>query len=516
MTSHKAEARRGYPGAAGKEDTENEDGPVYGVDGVYDDNAINNKKLPDVVEFPVGSLPKACQRLVREAAAAIGCPPDFVAHPMLVVLGSAIGNSRVLKLKEGWTEGSALYGATVAEPGEKKTPAAKVALEPAVKTQAEYKSSFLEAQEKYEALLREHEKDKRDCRKDGLADPAPPVAPIMKRTVVEDTTVEALAGVLEGNPRGVLSSKDELSGWARAMDQYKSGKGADRQFWLSAWSNSYASVDRKSRQEPLIMPRPFVGVFGSIQPGILSELGDGREDGLLDRFQFCYPDPKPSRWTDDEITPESRAGYKRLYNELRGLHMELDDHGDPDPQPVVLAPDAREVFVQAVNEHREQMELPGFSGRLKGPYSKLEAVLARLCLILALARCKENDAPERVEAEDVLKAVLLVDYFKTHARRVYIGLYGENHPEEEFAEDLSSFLKVRGGSFKGTPTELHEALESKHKPKTAKDLPRKIKELTTRFSLLELSEGTEAFRKEDGSRSTRRVVELNLNVNNTT
>jgi hypothetical protein len=195
--------------------------------------------------------------------------------------------------------------------------------------------------------------------------------------------------------------------------------------------------------------------------------------------------------------------------------MGLDDHGDPDPQPVEFSPDAKEVFIEAVNEHREHMELPGFPSRLKGPYSKLEALLARLGLILALARCKENDAPERVEAEDVLKARLLVDYFKTHARRVYVGLYGQD-PVERLAEDLTSFLNDRDGSFRGTPTELFEALESDYKPKTSKDLPRKIKELTTRYELLEISEHTEAIRKEDGSRSTRRVVELKLNTNNVT
>ena len=40
---------------------------------------------------------------------------------MLVVLSGAIGNARVIKLKQGWTEGAAIYGAVVAEPGEKKT-----------------------------------------------------------------------------------------------------------------------------------------------------------------------------------------------------------------------------------------------------------------------------------------------------------------------------------------------------------------------------------------------------------
>jgi len=102
------------------------------------------RELPDTREFPVVAMPRASQTLIEESARAIGCPPEFIALPMLVVLGAAIGNARVLKLKEGWEEGAAIYGAVVAEPGEKKSPAAAVAMEPVVKVQAELKAKYLE------------------------------------------------------------------------------------------------------------------------------------------------------------------------------------------------------------------------------------------------------------------------------------------------------------------------------------------------------------------------------------
>jgi hypothetical protein len=430
---------------------------------------------------------------------------------MLVVLGTAIGNSRVLKLKEGWNEGAAIYGAVVADPGEKKSPAAAVAMEPATRAQAALKSEYLEKLDEYQREVREYEVDKRDAQKQGHAAPPPPVPPRMGRTVVEDATVEALAVVLEDNPRGVGAFRDELSAWARAMDQYKSGgKGSDRQFFLSAWSNRYASVDRKSRQEPLILPRPFVGVFGSIQPTILPEIGDGREDGLLDRFLFAYPDPKPSRWTDDEISPEARTDYGSLYGKLRGLYMDTDDHGDPNPAKVVFAPDARAVFIEAINDHRTEMEEPGFPLRLKGLWSKLEAYLARISLILALSRSVDECSPERVEAGDVLRAVALLDYFKSQARRVHTGLY-QPDPLDLLAKDLQRFLREREGCrFEGSPTELHEQLESEHKGGHSNALTKRIKEIERRSPSLRFSEKTENYRKEDGSRSTRRVVVLSL------
>jgi putative DNA primase/helicase len=472
----------------------------------------NHKELPAAPEFPVAAMPKACQALIREAAAAIGCPPEFVGAPMLAVLGSAIGNARVLKLKAGWEEGAAVYAAAIAEPGEKKTPATNVATEPAKKTQAALREEFRREEDEFKREMRQWEVDKRENQRNGEPAPPPPPEPHMQRTLVEDTTVEALAGVLEETPRGVLVLRDELSGWVRSMDQYKQGgRGADRQWWLSAWSNSYASVDRKSRTEPLILQRPFVGVYGAIQPGVLHEIGDRREDGLLDRFLLTYPDPVPSEWSDEEISEEARDGYARLYRALRELHMPTDQYGDPAPVRIHFSPEARELIKRAVNELRREMYAPGFPARLKGPWSKLEGYIARLCLILAMSRAANTGAAERVEGEDVLGAVVLADYFKKMARRVHLGLHGED-PLDKLAEDLERFLEERGGSWEGQPSELHTQLKSEYKPERANELTKQLKVIASRTPGLELDAG-DRWVKELGNK--RRYLKLSYrNVGN--
>ena len=347
--------------------------------------------------------------------------------------------------------------------------------------------------------MRQWEVDKRENAKGGLPAPPPPEKPIMERTLVEDTTVEALAVVLEGTPRGVLAMRDELSGWVRSMDQYKAGgKGADRQFWLSAWSNSYASVDRKGREEPLILPRSFVSVFGAIQPKVLPELGAGREDGMMDRVLFAYPNSVPSSWSDDEISPVARSEYAHLYKGLRELHMGTDDYGDPDPVGIHFSPDAKELFKGAVDELRAEMYRPGFAARLKGPWSKLEAYLARLCLILAAARAVDKGVAERIEEYDVLTAVLLVDYFKGMARRVY-----REDPQQRLAEDVARFLEGRGGYFKDEPHILHEQLDSRYKPPRPDELSKKLKAIIPGINGLSLETGN--FTKDGQS---RRCVEI--------
>jgi hypothetical protein len=224
---------------------------------------------------------------------------------------------------------------------------------------------------------------------------------------------------------------------------------------------------------------------------------------------FAYPAPVRARWTDAEISPGARDDYGRLYDALRESHMPEDDHEDPDPVRVHLSRDAKDILVDAIDTHLEETEALGFPARLKGPWSKLEAYLARLCLILAMARAADTGEAERVEDQDVLRAVVLLDYFKNQARRVYVGLYGEN-PLDGLAEDLATFLKEHGGYWRGEPSEFHAQLESEHKPRRTDELSKMVKAIAARTPALELEYGHEAVERSEGKRTTRRYIALTL------
>jgi hypothetical protein len=185
--------------------------------------------------------------------------------------------------------------------------------------------------------------------------------------------------------------------------------------------------------------------------------------------------------------------------------MPEDDYGDPNPERIHFSPDAKAVLIDVINNHREEMEQPGFPSRLKGPWAKMEAYIARLCLILAMARAVGEGAAERVEAGDVLRAKALIDYFKNHGRRAYVGLYGEN-PDDRLAEDLVEFLRARGGRFKDEPTALYEQLKSDHKGPRADELGKRIRAIAKR-SPAALAVNDKNIWKDKGS---RRALEITL------
>jgi len=460
--------------------------------------------------FPVDALPKTAARLVTEAAAAIGCPPDGIGLAALTTLGSAIGNSRVIQLKKGWTEGAAIYAALIAESGEKKTAAIAVATDPVQKLQNRLNKEHEKALDEHAAEMRQHELEKKANARNDLPAPPEPRKPVAERNHVNDTTVEALTVILKENPRGLLLERDELVGWVKAMDQYKSGgKGSERQFWLSTFSNRPVSVDRKGQPEPLSVLRPFVSVIGSIQPDVLPELAENREDGMLERFLFAYPAALNAMWTEDEISDAALASYRELYEKLRKLNMERDDLGDPVEFPLILSPEARELFISQYNTHRAEMGMPGFPRNLRSPWAKLEGYFARIILILACCRGVENGDPERVDVDDVLKAWKLIEYFKDQARRVFGALRGFD-PRRRLVEDMSRFVTGEGGSWSGTATELHERLVSDFKPNRPDELSKFVKAGAEEEPGLLCEDGTERFKDEQGDWKSRRVLRLTL------
>jgi hypothetical protein len=467
----------------------------------YDSNDSNDSvfqdlaDLPDPEEFPISALPITLRQFVREAAASVGCPIDYIGLSTLAAASAAIGDTRRIVIKRDWTEGAAIFGMIVGGPASKKTPSMNLALRPVRERQMALKAEYERQKEEHEAALRDYEKAK----KDGPSELRKPDEPTLGRTYADDTTVERLADILNENRRGLLIIKDELSGWLGSMNQYKQGgKGADRQFWLSVHTNQPVAVDRKSSVEPVIVAHPWVSVIGGIQPEVLPDFGKDRGDGLIDRFIPVYPKPRVGRWTDDEVSDHVAEEYKRTISSLYKLRH-ANEEEDPFPSRVPMTSEAKAVFVAEYNRLHDELEAPGFPQRLRPAWGKLEAYFARFALILAMARMAElsdsDDSDdsvfrkyeEKVIREDMLGAAQLLAYFKNHVRRVYTGLYGDN-ASDKLAADLRDFLISVGGTWNGTATDLHGALASDYKPERPEDLSKAVRALCKRTPALTFEE----------------------------
>jgi Protein of unknown function (DUF3987) len=222
---------------------------------------------------------------------------------------------------------------------------------------------------------------------------------------------------------------------------------------------------------------------------------------MMDRFLYSYPELRPTRHTDDEISATAELTVLKLYEKLADLKMP-ESEGESFPGTVPMTKEAWEVFKDLADELSEEAHALGFPRRLRGAWSKLEAYLARLSLILALSRVVEVDEKEQVEPRDVLDAWVLVDYFKGHARRVFTELCGAD-PMDLLSIALGELLKEGDGKWEGTATDLREELTKR----TPRGVPSRPEELSKRVRAL--AARSAALDVKDGYRGKERVLRIN-------
>jgi len=398
--------------------------------------------IPTYTPFPVDVLPEPVRSFIAGGAKAIGCDPSYIALPLLSALAAAIGTTHRIELKRGWTEPAIIWTAIVGESGTMKTPAFKLAMRALRKVQdkawkehqaehAEHDTECL----RYDAQLTAWKRQAAKGKGDADDPPEKPEQPIAQRFIVSDTTCEALAPILLGNPRGVLLSRDELNGWIGSFDRYaKAGRaGADSANWLSIHNGESMTIDRKTGNPPTIhVPSASVSICGGIQPGILARAMsvEHHDSGLLGRLLFAMPTRTVKRWTENEVDAMVEAAICTLFDRLLALTADMDDDGDDRPRLVTLTPDGKAAWIAFCNEHGiEHSEL---TGDLAAAWSKLEGYAARLALVIHLTRWAGGDPidPLRIDEASIAAGVVLVRWFGDEAKRVY-AILSETDKERE-------------------------------------------------------------------------------------
>ena len=352
--------------------------------------------------FPVDALPEPASTFVREAAAAVGCDPAFVALPLLTLLGAAVGNSRRLHMKSTYQVPAILWTGIVGESGSAKSPAMATALSVAYEQEARLQQQ---------------------------AD--------QKRFVVADSTTEALATLMAANPRGILCIRDELTGWLGSIDRYGDGRSpcsADQAFLLSAYGGTPHTVDRRTgNPRHLHIPRSSLWVTGGIQLGLLAQaMGPTqREAGLLARLLLAYPPVRQQKYTEDEVSEETKDALAKTIERLIGLEGE---------ESVCPSPAAKQLWI-AFHDNTCR-EFSSMTGDLRAAWSKLRDTALRIALIFHLA---SQEAAEVSEAT-MQRAVVLAEWFKHETQRVYSLLANSKSAREQRSaeESLLSWIAERG------------------------------------------------------------------------
>lgn len=350
--------------------------------------------------FPIDALPAAFADLATEGAESKGCPVEFYALPLLVTAGAAIGNSYELALKSDFRQGSNLYCAIVGAPGTGKSPALADVTRPLELAQIARHKVYQQALEDYQEALQV-----RDDRKRGEKGERP-VEPVMRDVLTTNATVEALVVMLDR--AAVLLYADELSGVLLGMNQYKGGKGSDRQFYLAGWSRSFLANHRKKAGDTTIVDAPHFSVLGGIQPELLKTMEVEGDDGFLDRFLWAMPEAKASKWSTAVVSKSTRDLAQQIIDRLL-------DGAEQETLVVRPSADAAVLWVSWFDGLSDQMNDEQFPARLIGPWAKLSSQAARIALILHAC----DDGGAVLSGETMARALRIVDCLAAHTRKVY-------------------------------------------------------------------------------------------------
>jgi hypothetical protein len=398
--------------------------------------------------FPLDTLAEPIRSFAGETAKSLGCDPAYVGLPALAALAGCIGNSRVVKLKKGWTEPCVIWAATVGDYGTLKTPAYTKAVEHLFDLQRGLRAQYDDALRAWTENMREYRARSRGRRGNGGNAGPPPPEPPYRQICTSDATVEALAASLEANRHGILLARDELAAWLGSFRRFRGrDAGSDLPHWLEIFRAGTINIDRKTGERRHYFVRhAAVSVAGTIQPRALVKAFDEEfmETGGAARVLLCMPPRRPKAWTSLEVHDDTLKAYHDLLDKAWALPFRQDTGGAA-TEPHVLrlgraAQDAWIRFVDAWGLRQAQ-----FEGALAAAHSKIEAYAARLALLhhvsthLGLGR--SDLCPVGVEA--VSAGIELARWFVHEDERVY-GVLGESDAQGD-ARRLVEFIQARGG-----------------------------------------------------------------------
>lgn len=385
--------------------------------------------LPQVPKFNPSLLPKEIAEYAVDIAERMSCPIEFAAVGVINTLAAAIGGRLCIKpyQKNTWMVPGGIWGMIVCPPSAIKSPPLSEAIRPLREQDKKSAEEYRLAMQQYEIDKGIYDKAIKDAIRNANHNPGltEPVAPAMKRYVVNDSTYERLIEIAQANPDGFLVFRDELMGWFHSLS--KENQKEARGLYLTGWSGTESYATDRIGRGHVRADRVNLSLLGTTQPNVIRQIvqdavsGGGGDDGLIARFQLAvYPDPvREFKKVDRYPNHKAMQHYEGLVDKMIQLDpsligAEYDPYGTP---YLSFSEDAQTLF----DEWRQALE-----DRLRDPESeehpamlshlgKYRSLVPKMALILHLAAGHTGS----VGVNATKRAIAWAKLLEAHARRIY-------------------------------------------------------------------------------------------------
>ena len=317
----------------------------------------------EMIPFPVEVFPSPVQAIIRETHRCLNFTVDHIAASLLFVASVAVGNSIIVEIKNEWVDKAILYIAIVGKPGTNKSAPLKYAFKPLVDRDKKSLQRYERARAAYEQAMQKPPKERKTV----------PVEPEYEQIVLSDFTTEVLVRQHKINARSLAVYVDELIGFIKNFNKYRSGN--DEQVWTQLYNGGSVIVNRVSSQ-PLNIEDTCIGVIGTIQPGLLFEFAKGKtESGFVDRWLFAYPDDSEyPKLNNDQLPKELTKTWCEIIDRIYTIPYK------PGAKTVKLSREALEIYTQWFNALADQKNAS--SAAMAEMLTKMERYCIRFSIVL--------------------------------------------------------------------------------------------------------------------------------------
>lgn len=336
--------------------------------------------------------------------------PEVALTAILAAVSSLhpVGTELVISRSQEFAVPPTLFTSIVAESGQKKSPIFKTLIrKPLGGLQRDAKAIYEKNLTQYTVELAEWEKDPTNGSK--------PIKPGLPVFFFTESTGEGIKAQAQECPdKALFALVDEVSGLFNSANQYRGGRGGDRQDMLSYYDGFGQTVLRATGIK-VDVDRIYLSVFGGIQPKILrqhtKDLDD--PDGHWARFLFVSQPLAAATMHDDGTGINISELLTNCYGQVADLGK----------REYTLSREAFKRY-QKVYNHLEQERANHPQGGMRAIFSKMEGVIGRLALNLHTLSMAVNGTVNGVNDSEISidtmnKAIQLAGFYMSEIKTIH-------------------------------------------------------------------------------------------------
>jgi len=370
--------------------------------------------------FPIDIFPVEIQNYMIKCHETLDSSIDYMGASMLWLISVIVGNSVRIEVKPGWEEPGATWISVLGKAGIGKTPSIHNIVNPIMKVNNREVKNYIKSREKYDAYMSLDKKERQDTEEIKK--------PVKTQFIAMDITLEALVDLHEENKNAVGVFKDELAGWFKDMNKYRTG--SDLEFWLSSWSGKSVFLNRKTAKSSFV-ESPLIPVLGGIQPRIMDQFytDENKDNGFIDRMLLCLPDLSVDDYNEESLDYVTINWYSdyivAFYDSIKRHVISYNIENEIEPIIARFSLDAKVEWKRIFNDITAMQNSDMENEYMKSMLPKQKSYIPRFALLINTLNAFNKSGSlsdfNTISQESILGAERLSKYFIAMARKIKIN-----------------------------------------------------------------------------------------------